>query len=146
MPDLQKTSLPLAPQESEAIRERLHKIVITRTLAIKLLSLERGLCTLAIDRDKRYDGIFESIHGGILTTLADSAAAFAVLTLAGPDARITTIEINTRFLRPALERAVAEARVLKLGKSLAFCTIDIMDGKGNLIGHAGTTYMILDKS
>lgn len=133
----------LSTADREAIVSRIKKIPITDALKLRMGALERGTCTLEMDRDLRYNGIFDSIHGGILATLADSAAAFAILTLAGAKARITTIEMNTRFLRPALGRVVAKARVLKAGKSLAFCSVEIVDERGELLVDSTVTYMIL---
>ncbi|HEY3226724.1 MAG TPA: PaaI family thioesterase [Planctomycetota bacterium] len=133
----------LSTADHNALVSRIKKIPITDALKLRMAALERGSCTLEMDRDLRYNGIFDSIHGGILATLADSAAAFAILTVTGAKARITTIEMNTRFLRPALGRVAAKARVLKAGKSLAFCSVEIAGERGELLVDATVTYMIL---
>lgn len=133
----------LSAEDRKALMSRIGKIPITDALKLRMTAMERGTCTLEMDRDLRYNGIFDSLHGGILATLADSAAAFAILTLAGAKARITTIEMNTRFLRPALGRVAAKARVLKAGKSLAFCSVEIVDERGDLLVDSTVTYMIL---
>ena len=64
-----------------AIEARLEGIPLARTLSVRLVRLELGECDLALDDRRDLDGIFDSLHGGILTTLADSALAFAALTL-----------------------------------------------------------------
>jgi uncharacterized protein (TIGR00369 family) len=85
------------------------------------------------------------MHGGLMMTLADSAAAFALLTLIDPDSRITTTEMNIRFLAPVRERVIAHARVLKAGRSLCPILVDLVDGAGRMVAHAGMTYMRLGR-
>jgi len=104
---------PLDPDTRRRIEGRLERIPLARTLGVRLARLERGECDLALDDRRDLDGIVDSLHGGILTTLADSAIAFAALTLIGPDERITTVELNIRFLAPCREGVVAQSRVVR---------------------------------
>jgi uncharacterized protein (TIGR00369 family) len=80
-----------------------------------------------------------------MMTLADSAAAFALLTVIDPDSRITTTEMNIRFLAPVRERVIAHARVLKAGRSLCPITVDLVDAGGRMVAQAGMTYMRLGR-
>jgi len=133
----------LSAEDRKDLVSRIGKIPITDALKLRMGALERGSCTLEMDRDLRYNGIFDSIHGGILATLADSAAAFAILTVAGVTSRITTIDMSIRFLRPALGRVAAKARVVKAGKSVAFCAVDVENEQGEIVADSAVTYMIL---
>ena len=135
----------LTAAERRKILDRIHAIPITKGLKFSMDEMNRGACTLSMDRDRAFDGIFETIHGGLLMTLADSAAAFAILTMNGADARMATTEMSIRFLAPARDRVTARARVLKSGKRLAFCEAEIKDAGGTLVAHATVTYMILKK-
>lgn len=135
---------PLTAAEREAITARLARIPLARTLGVRLARLERGECDLELDDRRDLDGIFESLHGGILATLADSAVAFAMLTLAGPDARLTTIEFDIRFLAPCRETAVARSRVVKAGRTLLVGHVDLVGKEtGTLLAVCGLTYMRL---
>ena len=77
-------------------------IPIAATLGMRGLALEDGLCEMVVPRHRQYDGVFESFHGGLLMTIADSAACFAVLTLTGAEQTLTTTDMNIRFLAPCL--------------------------------------------
>jgi uncharacterized protein (TIGR00369 family) len=134
---------PLTDAEREAIVARVRSVPLARTLPIEIVSVERGECTFRLKRDPAYDGIFESLHGGILMTLADSAAAFAILTLTDPSESVTTTEMNIRFFAPVLDGVTAHARVIKLGRTLAPVLVDLTDDRGKLVAHAGVTYMRL---
>lgn len=95
-------------------------------------------------RRREYDGIFETFHGGLLITIADSTAALAVLTLTGPLAKITTTDMSIRFLIPTLTDVVVEARVIKFGRTLVPLQVDLRNMDGNLVAIAQVTYMRLE--
>lgn len=127
----------------EALRNRLTQIPIFRTLGLKLGMVTSGNAELIVAYDPDYDGIFNSFHGGLLMTLADTAACVAVLTLTGPDAVITTTDMNIRFLAPCRSDVTAEARVVKFGKTLCPVSVDLRDSHGTLVAVAQVTYMRL---
>jgi uncharacterized protein (TIGR00369 family) len=136
---------PLTEAETARLWERARDVPISTTLGFEFVSIARGQCALAWNRDPRYDGIFRSMHGGLMMTLADSAAAFALLSVIEPDSRVTTTEMNIRFLAPVRDRVVAHARVLKAGRSLCPILVEVFDGNGRMVAHAGMTYMRLGK-
>ncbi len=107
--------------------------------------MDKGICEALVKRDKKYDGIYESFHGGLLMTVADSISAFAVLTLAGADAAITTTDMNIRFLAPCRSDVRAEAKVIKYGKTLSPVAVDLFDSDNVKVAIAQVNYMILRK-
>ncbi|MEO6463070.1 MAG: PaaI family thioesterase [Candidatus Eisenbacteria bacterium] len=135
---------PMTPEEVERVRERAMAVPISSALGLQLLGLNRGVCKMMMTRDPKFDGIFDSLHGGFLMTLADSAAAFALLTVIPADEVITTTEMNIRFLAPVHERVTVTARVLKAGRTLCPIVAELHDEDGRLVAHAGMTYMRLD--
>jgi len=134
----------LDPELRHAIEARLARIPLARTLGVKLVRLERGECDLMLDDRRDLDGIFDSLHGGILTTLADSAIAFAALTLIGPEESIATVELNVRFLAPCREAVVAKSRVVKAGRTLITGDVELRGStSGTLFATCGLTYIRL---
>jgi len=84
------------------------------------------------------------VHGGIITTLADTAAIYAVFP--GFDRPVmTSIDLKVNFLRPARldgESLVATSRLIKKGRTLAVCAVEVRQGQS----HVATglfTYLIL---
>jgi uncharacterized protein (TIGR00369 family) len=66
------------------------------------------------------------IHAGILTTIADSACGYAAYTLMPAGSEVLSVEFKVNLLRPAAgELFVAEARVLKAGKTLTVTRGDV---------------------
>ena len=129
--------------ETKALEQRLGKIPIFRTLGFRLEAVSKGSATLIAPYDPSYDGIFQSFHGGLLMTLADTAACVAVLTSAGANAEITTTDMNIRFLAPCRSNCIAEATVIKFGKTLCPVSVILRDMNGTQVALAQVTYMRL---
>lgn len=129
--------------ETKALEQRLGKIRIFRTLGFRLEAVSKGSATLIAPYDPSYDGIFQSFHGGLLMTLADTAAAVAVLMSAGANAEITTTDMNIRFLAPCRSNCIAEATVIKFGKTLCPVSVTLCDMNGTQVALAQVTYMRL---
>ena len=114
-----------------AILARTEKIPIVKTLRLKVVSLCEGYCGVFVPRRLKYDGVFKSFHGGLLMTIADSAACFAIFTKTGPGVRLTTTDMNIRFLAPCLTDVTAKAKVIKLGRTLIPVSVDLFDFLAN---------------
>ena len=134
----------ISESDRDAILDRISRIPIFETLDMRVVSLDEGTCEVTIPRRSKYDGIYQSLHGGILVTLADSVAAFAILTLTGPDEPVTTTDLNIRFLAPCLTDLTARARVIKLGRTLCPVAVDLMNAEGTLVAVSQVTYLRLN--
>jgi uncharacterized protein (TIGR00369 family) len=114
------------------------------TLQMKIISLSDGYCEAMAPRKLGYDGVFESFHGGLLMTLADSTACFAIFTKTGPDVHLTTTDMSIRFLAPCLSDAFAKAEVIKIGRTLCPVTVNLFDSRNRQVALAQVTYMLLN--
>lgn len=92
----------------------------------------------------------EYVHvGGVMCgqaamAAADTAMVLAMMAALGEFRPMTTVQLNTSFLRPVSgEHCIISAKVLRSGKSLAFGTIDIASADGRLAVQATTTYALL---
>jgi uncharacterized protein (TIGR00369 family) len=100
-------------------------------------------CRLPVTEKVR-GGVGGSVHGGVLSSLVDIATILAVSTLVQPHEQMAgTAELNISYLRPALGAAVyAAARVLKKGRSLAVCDVDLTDLDGRLLAKGRVAYAL----
>lgn len=105
------------------VERKMNGVPIMKLLSAEITRLDEGTCELRVPRKKNYEGIFDTFHGGLITTAADTVAAAAVLTVAGAEAVITTTDIHIRFLRPCRSDITAEATVIKAGRTL--CPVDV---------------------
>jgi uncharacterized protein (TIGR00369 family) len=141
---MRKTN-PLSADLKKAIVARIKKIPIVKTLQMEIASLSHGYCEATVPRKLKYDGVFKSFHGGLLMTIADSTACFAIFTNTGPGARLTTTDMNIRFLAPCLSDVTAKAKVIKMGRTLVPVSVDLFDSAGKLVAVAQVNYILLDR-
>lgn len=135
----------IATEHQAAILARIQKISIFMTLQMEVLAFDEGYCEMKVPRQKIYDGVFESFHGGILMTIADSVACFAILTQTKVEQIMTTTDMNIRFLAPCLSDVVAKARVIKRGRTMCPVAVDLFDAGGKHVAVAQVNYILLDK-
>jgi uncharacterized protein (TIGR00369 family) len=85
-----------------------------------------------------------TLSGPSLMALADTAMWAALLAMIGPVALSVTVNLNIDFLRkPGPVDAIAETRILKLGKRLAVGDVLISsEGDPEPVAHASVTYAI----
>ena len=86
------------------------------------------------------------VHGGVLTSLADTAAGAAVRTVR-PEGKLTaTTDLSISFLRPPVgNQLVAVAEVFQAGKRLFRVEIEIFCLK-KLVAKTNATFMLVEKS
>ena len=92
------------------------------------------------------------VHGGgvlcgqAMMAAADTAMVLAVMTRLGGFKPMTTVQLQTSFLKPVPgtdTEARVLARVLRMGRSLVFGEILLHNARGDLAAHATTTYALL---
>lgn len=99
-------------------------------------------CRLPFDPSSTRPG--DTVSGPAMMALADSAMYALVLSAIGFQPMAVTTNLSINFLRmPGRADLIGEARMLKLGRSLAVGDVHIMaDGAGAPCAHAVVTYSI----
>jgi uncharacterized protein (TIGR00369 family) len=119
------------------VRESFSRQQVMGLIGASLRRVEPGAVDIVLpyrDDLTQQDGY---VHAGILTTVADSACGYAAYTLMPAGSEVLSVEFKVNLLRPAAgELFVAEARVLKAGKTLTVT-------RGDVYGRAaGETKMV----
>ena len=92
-----------------------------------------------------YDGTHATYHGGLLATVADSVAWMALVTCTGLEQVLTTSDLHIRFLAPCETDVTAEARVIKVGRTLCPVHVELFDEQDHMVAVSQVTYFRLDK-
>ena len=117
-----------------------------RELDLRVLEASPGDVLLALPVTTKHVHSGGVMSGQTLMAAADTAMVLAVMSRLGAFRPMTTVQLQTTFLRPVpgdAGTALVRARVLRMGKSLAFGDIQITHGDGVLAAHATTTYALL---
>jgi uncharacterized protein (TIGR00369 family) len=86
------------------------------------------------------------VQGGFVTAWLDFAMAQAALLRTGHEAGIASLEIKVSFLqRVGPGRVVAEGRVSRLGRRIAFLEGSLFDPSGTLLASATSTAMVVER-
>lgn len=81
-----------------------------------------------IERDKSLTQQTGVLHAGVTTTIADSAAGYAALTMMPEDAEVLSVEFKVNLMRPAAgSKFMANAWVVKPGKQLSIVEAEVID-------------------
>lgn len=65
-------------------------------------------------------------HGGVTTTIADSAGGYAALSLLDDDTEVLAVELKINLVAPAIgDELEAIGTVLKSGRTLTVCRMDV---------------------
>ena len=136
--------MELTAELKNDIHAEINKIPIVDTLGIQIISLLDGYCETKVQRKLSYDGVFKSFHGGLLMTIADSTACFAIFTKTGPFVKLTTTDMNIRFLAPCLTDVTAKARVIKLGRTMCPVSVDLYDKNNKHVAVAQVNYILIE--
>ena len=83
-----------------------------RTLGLKVLEVRAGHCLLELPAKAEHVGDISrpALHGGVISTLADTAGGLTVFSGAQPGDRVSTIDLRVDFLRPGRTDAPIRAR------------------------------------
>ena len=112
--------------------------------AFSISALEPGSASVALQTGVEHLRPGGTVSGPAMFTIADLAFYVAVLAVIGPEALTVTTNANINFMRKPIPGVLrAEARVLKLGKTLAVGDVLVFsDGVDGPVAHASMTYAI----
>jgi uncharacterized protein (TIGR00369 family) len=117
-----------------------------RLLNFELVSVEEGRVSFAVIPAEHYYNPLGSVHGGLTSTLCDSAMGCAVHSTLPAGTGYTTVDLRVTFLRPvtiATGRVICEATTLHVGGRIAAAEARVFDTGGVLHAHATATCLLL---
>ena len=133
-------------QRLEALRRQWEGEPYHRLLGIAIEELREGYARLRLPfraEHRNRDGL---VHGGAISSLVDMAAVIALdsaLDYSDPDLLgHSSIELNVSFLAAARAASVAEGSLLRLGRTIAVCDIDVRDEAGTALAKGRVTFMV----
>ena len=114
-------------------------------LGLSVESVSDGAAVLRMPYSERLVRVGGTLCGQALMSAADTAIVIALSASFGEFKPVTTVSQNVTFMRPIAQQDVlVEARVIRLGKTLAFGEITLRGAKDERVAaHATTTYAIL---
>jgi len=138
----------------EGLKERLRAISEGRakpppimvTLGMKVVQLGEGKAVLKMPVDERFHNPMGTLHGGVMTDLADATMGIALMSTLEEGETFTTLELKMNFLRPVLEgELTSEARVVHRGRTIALVESVVKNREGKEVARGVATQMVLPR-
>src|SRR5437868_1971757 len=121
---------------------------IGETLKFRLVEIADGHAVFEAEPGPHAYNPLGSVHGGYAATLLDSACGCAVHSCLKPDQAYTTLELKIAYHRAmTIETGPirAEAKVITLGKRVAFTEGRITDAEGKVYTSATSTLILIEQ-
>ena len=119
---------------------------IMATLGIRAVSFEPGKAVFEVTPAEYHYNPIGSVHGGVYATICDSACGCAVHTLLPAGTFYTSIDLDTRFIRPitlAAGRLLCEGTVDYIGSRTALAKARLINAEGKLFAQATSNCLIV---
>ena len=133
---------PMLDRLQEAIGRNIPGAPIAALMGWRTVEAEPGRVVMEMEVEPRMANPMGTLHGGVLTGLADSAMAHA--SLLGEGESFTTLELKINFLRPVWSGTLrAEAKLVKSGRNIGLVECRVTTADGQIVAHATSTCMTL---
>lgn len=115
-----------------------------KLLDIKIEEVRDDYARLSIEVAKKHIQFLKTVHGGVVASLADSAAAWAVYGSNNLNGIPVTVEMKINFLKPVGSgKLIAVARNIHKGSRIFVSDVEVKDLKSDLIAKSLVTYYVL---
>jgi uncharacterized protein (TIGR00369 family) len=119
---------------------------IMHTLGIERIEPAEGQVRVIMTAQEYHYNPLGTVHGGVISTLLDTAAACAVHTTLPAGVGYTSLDLNVKFLRPVTVHSGqlrCEGTVVNRGRTTALSEARLYDEEGRLVAHATSTCLLL---
>lgn len=128
----------------ERLIERGEKSPFYQLLGMRIVEVRENYARLSVKIDKKHVQFLETVHGGVVASLADSAAAWAVYGSSNLKGIPVTVEMKINFLKPVKSgKLIAEARNIHEGSRIFVTDVEVKNDKGILVAKSLVTYYLL---
>ena len=115
-----------------------------QALGIAKPEVESGKVTFSFEPQEFHYNPIGTVHGGILSTVLDSAMGCTVHTLLPMGTGYTTLELKVNFLKPVtIQTGILKAagKIIHFGGKIVLVEASLVDGTGAIYAHAISTCM-----
>ena len=119
---------------------------IAETIGMESFGGEHGAIHVELVPQPRHYNPLGTVHGGVISTLLDTAAGCSVHSTLAAGEGYTSLDLTVKFLRAVTVDSGllrAEGRVIQRGRRTALAEAQLFDGSGRLVGHATSSCLIL---
>lgn len=132
------------PEHINALIDLMNRGPYLKLLSMKICELNVGYSKVEIDLDDKHLNPFGGVHGGVFSSIIDSAAYLAAYCELDENTGYTSIDLTVNNLSMVSKgKITAEGRTIKIGKSLCVTEATVKDATGRLLAQGSSKLMVL---
>lgn len=114
-----------------------------RLLSINVCELGPGYSKLQVELENKHLNPFGGIHGGVYSSLIDTAAYWAVYCDIDEESGLISLDVNVDNLSTVKDGLLlVEGRRIKAGKNICLAEAVITDSRGRYLAHGKSKQMV----
>jgi uncharacterized protein (TIGR00369 family) len=114
-------------------------------LNMRVCELEIGFSKVIVDLQQKHYNPFGAIHGGVYSSIIDTAAYWSVYCELDENIGYTSIDVSVNNLSMVREgEIIVEGKSIKAGQSICLAEAYARDTNGKLLAHGTSKLMILN--
>lgn len=119
---------------------------ILNTMNFKMKSIEEGKAVFGFTAEEYHYNPIGTVHGGVISTLLDSAMGCTLHSVLPAGKGYTTLELKVNFLRAITKdtgELISEGKMIHTGSKTALVEAQITDAEGKVYAHSVSTCLII---
>jgi uncharacterized protein (TIGR00369 family) len=134
----------LNPDHIKAVLDLINHGPYIKLLSMRISDMGKGFANVEIDIENKHLNPFGGIHGGVYSSLIDTATFWAVYCDVEENAGLISLDVKVDNLAPVKEgHLVVEGKRIKAGKTICIAEAVIIDGKGRYLAHGTSKQMVV---
>ena len=132
------------PEHIMALLDLINHSPYFELLSMKVCELSIGYSKVEVERQNKHMNPFGLIHGGVYSSIIDTAAYWSAYCELEEDVGYTSIDLYVNNLSMIHEgKIIVEGRSIKIGKSLCVTEATARDSTGRILAQGTSKLMIL---
>lgn len=133
------------PEHITALLNLINQGPYFELLDMRVCALGIGYARVEVDLQRKHCSPFGILHGGVYSSLIDTAAYWSVYCELDEHIGYTSIDLSISNLSMIREgKILVEGRSIKIGRSICLAQATAKDIHGKLLAHGTSKLMILD--
>lgn len=134
----------LDERQLDDLKDRVRRSPFHRWAGMELVEVGDGEAELAMDLHPHHFNPQGIVHGGIISSLADTAIGLALRSKLRPGMTHRTAQLDVHFLAKGEgNRLIGRGRALHLGRQMGYGEAEVLDEGGRVLARASATFIVL---
>lgn len=133
----------LNPEHIQAVIKLINQGPYFKLLSMEVRELGIGYSRVEVDLENKHLNPFGGIHGGVYSSLIDTAAYWAVYCDVEENSGLISLDVMVVNLAPVKDgHLVVEGKRIKAGRNICLAEAAIMDNQGKVLAHGSSKQMV----